>query len=110
MTKGTFCATPFLVDLLKKKIIQEEYDCCCTHLRIHVCDLSFPYSNIFYQAIVDLDNKIICMNGNNSWPPVVGKKIRKIGQHQKKIDIDTHTHTTELKTQLYKMTDLRNNL
>jgi hypothetical protein len=71
MTKGTFCATPFLVDLLKKKIIQEEYDCCCTHLHIHVCDLSFPYSNIFYQAIVDLDNKIICMNGNNSWPPVV---------------------------------------
>jgi hypothetical protein len=29
------------------------------------------YSSIFNQAIVDLDNKIICMNGNNSWPPVV---------------------------------------
>ena len=26
MTKGTFCVTPFLVDLLKKKIIQEGYD------------------------------------------------------------------------------------
>jgi hypothetical protein len=29
------------------------------------------YSSIFYQAIVDLENKITCMNGNNSWPPVV---------------------------------------
>ena len=29
------------------------------------------YSSIFYQAIVDLDNTIICKNGNNSWPPVV---------------------------------------
>ena len=26
MTKGTFCVTSFLVDLLKKKIIQEGYD------------------------------------------------------------------------------------
>jgi hypothetical protein len=26
MAKGTFCVTPFLVDLLKKKIIQEGYD------------------------------------------------------------------------------------
>jgi hypothetical protein len=32
-----------------------------------------------------------------------------IVDHQKKFDIDTHTETTELKTQLYKMTDLSNN-
>ena len=46
---------------------------------------------------------------NNLYNHEKEKKIRKIGQHQKKIDIDTQTKTTELKTQLYKMTDLRNN-